>query len=567
MTNSDIVEQLELTGKLLELHGENDFKVRGYQNAAFSLDKTTADLLTLPVAELSKLPGVGKSIAVRIDEIRRTGTTPELEELLGKTPEGVLQMFRIKGIGPKKIRQIWLDLGIQDTHDLLIACEAGEVAKLKGFGEKTQETIRTNLLFLQANAAKLRMDVAAALGGVLVEALENAGFEAVVTGELRRQSEVVSQIELLVATDEPLRVQVVLNDLDFLVQDRAASSPFVWRGKFVDKKIPLDIRTCRPAELARQQFLRSAAEGHLRHLTERGTLRSAALREHFTTEEEFYQKLQLPYILPEQREGVLEWKSEFRSQQLGLITWDALRGIVHNHSTYSDGKHTLEQMARHCQELGFEYFGIADHSQSATYANGLPPYRIEQQHAEIDRLNETFAAEGTSFRILKGIESDILGDGSLDYPDEVLARFDYVVASIHSNLKMTEERAMQRLLGAIENPYTTILGHPTGRLLLIREGYPVDYRMLIDACAANGVVIELNASPYRLDLDWRWIPYALEKGVMISINPDAHEQAGFQDMHYGVAVARKGGLTRDMTFNALGLAEMLGYLAKRKING
>jgi DNA polymerase (family 10) len=246
------------------------------------------------------------------------------------------------------------------------------------------------------------------------------------------------------------------------------------------------------------------------------------------------------------------------------VTWDALRGIVHNHSTYSDGKHTLEQMARHCRELGFEYFGIADHSQSATYANGLPVYRIEQQHAEIDRLNETFAAEGTAFRVLKGIEADILGDGSLDYPDEVLARFDYVVASVHSNLKMPQERAMQRLIRAVENPYTTILGHPTGRLLLIREGYPVDHRMLIDACAANGVVMELNASPYRLDMDWRWIPYALERGVRISINPDAHEQAGFQDMHYGVAVARKGGLTADMTFNALGLEEMNTYLRNRK---
>ncbi|TAG64005.1 MAG: PHP domain-containing protein, partial [Runella slithyformis] len=237
--------------------------------------------------------------------------------------------------------------------------------------------------------------------------------------------------------------------------------------------------------------------------------------------------------------------------------------ILHNHSTYSDGKHSLEVMARFCQELGFEYLGIADHSQTATYAQGLSVERVRQQHQEIDQLNAQFAGSEKPFKILKGIESDILGDGSLDYPDAILATFDYVVASVHSNLDMSLEKATARLLRAIENPYTTILGHPTGRLLLTRAGYPIDYKAIIDACAQHGVVIEINASPWRLDLDWRWIAYCLEKNVLLSINPDAHEKDGYFDMHYGVGVARKGGLTTNMTFNALTLSQMEVYLKSR----
>ncbi len=263
------------------------------------------------------------------------------------------------------------------------------------------------------------------------------------------------------------------------------------------------------------------------------------------------------------REGGFEFDWIQKNKNEDLVTWESLKGILHNHSTYSDGQHSLEQMATYCKELGFEYLGIADHSQSATYASGLLITKVQQQHAEIEQLNKKLSLD-RPFKILKGIESDILGDGSLDYPDEVLASFDYIVASVHSNLTMNEARATERLVRAIENPYTTILGHPTGRLLLSRKGYPIDYKEVIDCCAANGVVIEINASPYRLDLDWRWIQYALERNVMLSINPDAHEMQGYHDMHYGVAVARKGGLTKNMTFNALSLVDMEAYLSKKK---
>lgn len=563
MTNEAIVELLELTAKLLELHGENDFKIRGYSTAVFNLDKSTADLSSLTLAELSLQPGVGKSIASKIDEIRTTGTSKELTELLSKTPEGILEMFRIKGIGPKKIRVIWQELGITDTRELMLACENGEIARLKGFGEKTQETIRTNLLFLQTNSSKLRMDKAQALAEVLYDTLEKQ-FRVEITGDVRRKMEVVDEIQLVVGAEDPLAVQRYLNAQDFLQQDEKASTPFTWRGRFTDKHIPVEVTVTQPALFANQVLIRSASEAHLNHVVENTTLLRVASKEPFDSEEAIYAKLGLPYLSPELREGGDEFEPESPRRRPDLITWEALRGTVHNHSTWSDGQHTLEQMARAAAALGLEYLGIADHSKTAFYARGLSEEQILDQHKEIDQLNQKFAAEGLNFRIFRGIESDILSDGSLDYPDDVLASFEFIVASVHSNLTMTEEKAMQRLIRAVENPYTTILGHPTGRLLLSRPGYPVNHTYLIDACAANGVVLELNASPYRLDVDWRWIPYALEKGVLISINPDAHEMDGYLDMHYGVAVARKGGLTVPMTFNALGAADMDAYLRRRR---
>ncbi|HCB46883.1 MAG TPA: DNA polymerase/3'-5' exonuclease PolX, partial [Algoriphagus sp.] len=243
-----------------------------------------------------------------------------------------------------------------------------------------------------------------------------------------------------------------------------------------------------------------------------------------------------------------------------LLEEKDLKGILHNHSTYSDGKHSLRQMAEYCKELGYEYLGISDHSRTASYAGGLEIEKVQKQHEEIDQLNKELAP----FKIFKGIESDILGDGSLDYPEDVLKSFDFIVSSVHSILNMDIKRATKRLLTAIENPYTTILGHPTGRLLLRREGYPIDHKTIIDACAKNKVVIEINANPWRLDLDWRWVRYAMDQGVMLSINPDAHEMDGYADMKYGVLVGRKGGLTKEMTLNALSLKEIQEYFDHKK---
>ncbi len=567
ISNADIVETIELTAKLLELHNEDEFKIKTFTNAAYNLDKYIGDLAQLDFPQLTQIQGVGKMMAGKILEIVSIGTLREMQDLLAKTPTGVLEMFKIKGLGAKKIKVLWNELGLDNLNDLQIACENGSIAKVKGFGEKTKDSILESLLFIQSQAGKLRMNKAVALAEVITEQLEKYFEKVEISGQIRRKSEAVDTLVFLVNYANKLPDFVAA---DF-IKDEKSSSPFVWRGKYLENKIDIEVRYVLDNQLFIKQFVYTADEKHLKQRNEKGvSLLSVALASDLTesltqvaAEEEMYGKFGVPYIIPEMREGDFEFDWIQKNKNEDLITWEGLKGILHNHSTYSDGQHSLEQMATYCKELGFEYLGIADHSQSATYASGLLITKVQQQHAEIEQLNKKLSAD-RPFKILKGIESDILGDGSLDYPDEVLATFDYVVASVHSNLTMNEARATERLVRAIENPYTTILGHPTGRLILSRQGYPIDYKEVINCCAANGVVIEINASPYRLDLDWRWIQYALEQNVMLSINPDAHEMQGYHDMHYGVAVARKGGLTKNMTFNALSLVDMEAYLGRRK---
>ena len=571
MTNSEIVDLLELTGRLMELHDRDAFKTRTFQTAAFNLDKSTADLANLPVEELVKLPGVGKSVAQKIREIAETGRLTDLDELMAQTPSGVLDMFRIKGLGVKKVRTLWRESGIDNLYDLQVAGESGQIAKIKGFGESTQEKILAALEFLQEQQGKVRMDKAAMIANLLHDELATHFERVEISGQVRRKAQEVDTVQLLVQTSDPISAMLTLGKLPNLKQNEIESSPFAWRGRLAGFDVQVELLLYPAQQMNRQLFIQTAAEPHLQQVGSGGaSLLQVAYssvvsevmdNETADVEQAIYARAGLPYIVPEMREDdfAFRWASRHKTDE--LVTWDDLRGTLHNHSTWSDGKQSVADMATYCRELGLTYFGIADHSRTASYAGGLDADRVRQQQAEIDELNKGF---GNDFRIFKGIESDILSDGSLDYDDETLATFDYVVASVHQTLTMTLEKATTRLLRAIENPYTTILGHPTGRLLLAREGYPIDHRAIIDACAEYNVIIEINASPYRLDIDWRWIDYAMQQGVKLSINPDAHNLAGLLDMHYGVAIGRKGGLTKAMTFNALTLAEMTEYLQQRR---
>jgi DNA polymerase (family 10) len=562
MTNQEILDIIELTTKLLELHDENEFKIRSFSIAAYHLDKTTVELNTLSIDELSALQGVGKSMASKIDEMVKTGQSSDLNALLAKTPEGVIEMFSIKGIGPKKIKLIWKELEITDLRELLLACENDKVAKLKGFGEKIQQTIKESILFNQSNSDKLRLNTAIDLGNVIkTELLKIEGIvQIAIVGQVIRVSEIIDTIQILVGYSNPILLQKNINQNEYFTQTQKESSPTVWRGKVADSKVNIEIIYVKPEQFPKQEFTYSSADAHLKAKINGKSILTLINEFDSNDLENFYPNFGLATIIPAMREGEneIEWAKKYKFSE--LIQTNDLKGVLHNHSTYSDGKHTLKMMGDYCQAQGFEYFGIADHSKAATYARGLSEEQVYEQLKEIDQLNFNYQ----NFRILKGIEADILGDGSLDYDSTILKNFDYVVASVHSNLKMNEEKAMSRVIKAIENPFTTILGHPTGRVLLSRNGYPIDHKKVIDACAANGVVIELNASPYRLDIDWRWLPYCMEKGVWVSINPDAHQMSGIHDMNYGVMIAQKGGLLKSMTFNTLNSSEMLKYLSQKK---
>jgi DNA polymerase (family 10) len=531
MTTEDIADALEITGKLMELHDENPFKIKSINSAAYKLSKTRIDLSDPTVEELTKLEGIGKSLAEKIIEFHTTGTSKELQDLIEKTPMGVIDMLGIKGLGPKKVRQLWNELELESVTELLYACNENRLIELKGFGAKTQAAIIQNIEFKIKNTGWFHYAYAEKIGQPIIDAIKQQTDFVSFTGAIYRKCEVIEEIDILVG-DETI-------DLD----------------EFFSETIPLNFIQCNENVFYRKLVETSSTKEHLE-----GINFKALATKKYDTETSIYSNLNIQYCEPELREGLFELEKAKINQLPKLIELTDLKGILHNHSTYSDGMNTLEEMAVYCKQLGYQYLGICDHSQTAVYADGLKVETVLLQQQEIEKLNKQLFP----FKIFKGIESDILGNGNLDYEEDILKTFDFIVASVHANLKMDEEKATTRLLKAIENPYTTILGHPTGRLLLGRPGYPINHKKIIDACAANNVVIELNAHPYRLDIDWRWIPYCLEKGVMISINPDAHQLKGYHDMRYGTYVARKGLLTKDNCLNAMDLNTFENYLSTKK---
>lgn len=551
MSTEEIADSLELTAKLMELHEENPFKVKAVANGAYKLSKTRIDLHGKSQAEIEQIEGIGKGIAAKITELLEKGTTTELEELKNKTPQGVIEIMGIKGLGPKKVRQLWHELQIESVGELLYACNENRLVDLKGFGTKTQDSIKQNIEFAINNSGKLHYANAEKIANNLLASLKKVKgvFEEVsFTGELRRKNDIITKIELLCSCSDLNRAKTGLGNAGY-EEDAEIENAFVSKNA----ACPVYIYLCETENFYKELFLTTGSGDFVNDFLE-------AEIESPSSEEEIFETLNLQFVEPELRESQNIISLAEKNKIPQLVEYKDLKGILHNHSTYSDGMHSLEEMAVHCKNLGFEYLGICDHSQSAFYAQGLKPETVLVQQKEIEKLNKQLAP----FKIFKGIESDILNDGSLDYPEEILKSFDFIVASVHSNLKMTEEKANERLIKAIENPYTTILGHPTGRLLLARKGYPINHKKIIDACAANGVIIELNAHPYRLDIDWAWIPYCLEKGVKISINPDAHQKEGYTDMHYGINSARKGMLDKINCFNALSLPEIEKYFITRK---
>ena len=554
MENDALVDSLELLVKLWDVHGINEFKAKNLSFSIRGLDKFPGMISQLTPDQLLLIPGVGKVIVQLIYELAQTGTCQELEEIVEQTPPGLLDFLKIKGLGAKKVRTIWQELNVSTFEDLNVACQNGQVEKLKGFGSAIQTSIQSQIVFIQENRKKLRLDKAVFLSD-RIAAMLNLSFDQIaISGELRRHCEIITSLIFVVETDDIFGSQSKISEILGFSEDLQSSSPFTWRGFFEDNLIPIEIHLVNTSEFVSAVFQHSAHENHLESID----FYQQSQAKTILTEESIYQERNMPFIVPEMREGLQEFEWAGQHKNYELIEDHDLQGCLHNHSVYSDGKNTLQEMAEACRSMGLHYFGIADHSQYAAYAGGLKEEDVMRQHEEIDQLNLLWS----DFTILKGIEADILPDGSLDYNNYILSQFDYVVASVHAQLTMDLDRAMDRLIRAIENPFTSILGHPTGRLLLSRPGYPLNTHKILDACLANGVSIELNASPYRLDLDWRHIYAAMDKGVFVSINPDAHKIDGLKDMKYGVMVGRKGGLLKALTLNALPLNELKAFFKK-----
>ena len=575
MTKGDIAAVLEEIGTLLELKGENPFKIRAYANAARSIEAWGGSLSDLQDEEaLSKIPGIGKSIADKIKELAANGSLKYLEELRAEFPAAIIELFSIPGLGAKKIKALYEKLQISSIEQLLKACETGRVAKLPGFGETTQEKLcnaieeraRHSGYFqfgqIANEAETLRNDLAGHPDAVQVD----------VAGSYRRRKEIVHDVDVVVATKKPEAVTKFFVGhalvASIIAQGPTKSSVRLRSG------IQCDLRVVSVAEYP---FALAYFTGNKEHNIE---LRSRALQRGWTLNEyrlaplpadpnarkrraikqipkvrdeaELYRALDLDFIPPELRENWGEFEAAEKHSLPYLIEKENLRGTFHCHTTASDGHNTLEEMSQAAQRLGLEYLGIADHSRSSIQAHGIDEAKLSTQAAAIRKLNKKF----DGFRLFAGVECDILRDGSLDFDDHVLSELDFVVVSIHSVFNLPEAEMTRRVIRAISNPLVTILAHPTGRLLLKREPYQVDIPAILDAAAETGTWIELNAAPKRLDLEWRWWPRATEKGVKCVINPDAHRAERLQDLWFGIGIARKGWLTKDDVVNCLPLGEM-----------
>ena len=579
LTKEQIAEVFESIAQMLELKGENVFKIRAYTNAARALEIYTGDL-TAAVGEgrLDEIAGVGKAIADKITELVATGQLAFFERLKAEFPPGIFEMFEVQGLGPKKIKALWEKLEIITIADLEKGCSDGRIADLAGFGKKTAANI---LLAIQArakHAGRYRIGVIAGDDEQMVADLRELPevLQASIAGSYRRRKEVVGDLDFIVATSDP---EVVSK---FFIEHPMVESVMVHGATKSSVRmksgIQADLRVVTTGEYPFALNYFTGSKEHNIVLRQRALARGWTLNEYrlgfdekskitpeavppIDDERGLYRALDLDYVEPELREDRGEVAAAEAHTLPNLVELENLRGTFHNHTTASDGRSSLAEMAAAAQELGLQYLGIADHSKSSFQARGLEADRLLAQVAEIRALNATF--DGL-FRIFAGSEVDILKDGTLDFADEVLAELDYVVASVHSSFTLSSEEMTARIIRAMENPYVTMLGHLTGRLLLARDSYALDIPAVIEAAARTGTMIELNASPYRLDMDWRWWPLAKEKGVRCVINPDAHHAEHLRFLHYGIGIARKGWLTRGDVVNCLPLGQIENVIGAKR---
>ena len=546
---ADFVEEY---ATLLELSGASPFRVRAYANAVRALETLISPLDELLAAgTLTEVKGIGDSVAELVAEFADTGTAQAYEKLRGATPEGLLDMLRIPGLGPRKIVAIRKALDIETLDALEQACRDGQIAALKGFGPKTQANILKGVEFIRAHEGHCRVDSAHQSAQSLLAVLRPYAQHLAVAGELRRARETVQQLDFVISTTDADAATAAFTSHPEITEVLAPGAGRLSNGlqanlhMISDDAFSAALHYYTGSKEHRTALCAKATERGL-VLDERGLWRGDE-RIECADETALFAALGLADIPPELRENQGEVEAAAADTLPELVTVADIRGILHVHSTYSDGVDSLETMARAVQERGFEYMGIADHSQAAAYAGGLRVEEVQRQWEEIDRLNEELAP----FRIFKGIESDILSDGSLDYDDDLLAQFDFVVASVHSQFNLSRDAMTARIVRAIEHPATTIVGHPTGRLLLDREGYAVDIEQIIEAAVRCGIALEINAHPSRLDLDWRHVKKARDHGVQIAVNTDAHSVAGLDHLGYGIGIARKGWLRAADIPNAL----------------
>lgn len=565
MTNKSVARSLKETAALIDLTGGNPFRSRALSGAARTIERLEQPVSVLmEEGTLTDIKGIGTGLQNQIGELLSRGSFLLRDDLLGAVPPGLLDVLAVKGLGAKKVRELWKNLGIQTLDDLETAAGAGVIAEISGFGAKTQQSILINIAALRSYRSRRHFATAWLRTETLIETLRSApNVERVeAAGELRRKFETVAQIDVLIGTADgsvpdglesitgPLQLDPSTECTEFKIT-RAL-------GTYVDG-LPLIINVCQEASFGSAWFCLSCSEDFITAWKKQnGAIPAVA------AEQEIFDRSGTSFIEPELRDSPLIIAEAGAGSLPNLIQVGDLKGTLHNHSTYSDGAHSLREMAETARSMGLSYLGICDHSQSLKIAYGLAASEVLKQQEEISVLNDGFSSDGGSlFRIFSGIESDILDDGSLDYPDSILATFDFIVASIHTGFNMTEKEATERVIKAISNPYTSILGHPTGRLLLRREGYPLDHEAVLDACARYDVAIELNANPYRLDLDWRWIEEARKRQILISINPDAHATDQLEYHRWGVAVARKGRLTPEGCLNALDLSAFTRWISRR----